>query len=32
MVRGTNRVTVGFYEHLGYADAEVVVLGRRLDD
>ncbi len=32
MVRGTNRVTVGFYEHLGYADSEVVVLGRRLDD
>lgn len=31
MVRATNRVTTGFYEHLGYADSEVVVLGRRLD-
>jgi hypothetical protein len=31
MVRATNRGAVGFYEHLGYADSEVVVLGRRLD-
>jgi ribosomal protein S18 acetylase RimI-like enzyme len=31
MVRTTNKAVVGFYEHLGYADANVVVLGRRLD-
>jgi ribosomal protein S18 acetylase RimI-like enzyme len=31
MVRSTNQAAVGFYEHLGYADADVVVLGRRLD-
>jgi ribosomal protein S18 acetylase RimI-like enzyme len=31
MVRATNMAAVGFYEHLGYADADVVVLGRRLD-
>ena len=31
MVRATNKTVVGFYEHLGYADGEVVVLGRRLD-
>lgn len=31
MVRSTNLATVGFYQHLGYTDAEVVVLGRRLD-
>jgi ribosomal protein S18 acetylase RimI-like enzyme len=31
MVRATNRGTIGFYEHLGYADSQVVVLGRRLD-
>lgn len=31
MVRATNKAVVGFYEHLGYADADVVVLGRRLD-
>jgi ribosomal protein S18 acetylase RimI-like enzyme len=31
MVRATNRGTIGFYEHLGYADSDVVVLGRRLD-
>jgi ribosomal protein S18 acetylase RimI-like enzyme len=31
MVRATNRSTIGFYEHLGYADSDVVVLGRRLD-
>jgi ribosomal protein S18 acetylase RimI-like enzyme len=31
MVRATNRGTIGFYEHVGYADSEVVVLGRRLD-
>jgi ribosomal protein S18 acetylase RimI-like enzyme len=30
MVRTTNRATVGFYEHLGYAASDVVVLGRRL--
>jgi ribosomal protein S18 acetylase RimI-like enzyme len=32
MVRTTNKAVVGFYEHLGYADADVVVLGRRLDN
>jgi ribosomal protein S18 acetylase RimI-like enzyme len=31
MVRETNRVATGFYEHLGYAESEVVVLARRLD-
>ena len=31
MVRATNKTVVGFYEHLGYVDADVVVLGRRLD-
>lgn len=31
MVRTTNNAVLGFYEHLGYVDAEVVVLGRRLD-
>jgi ribosomal protein S18 acetylase RimI-like enzyme len=31
MVRATNRSTIGFYERLGYANSEVVVLGRRLD-
>ena len=31
MVRSTNQSTVAFYQRLGYADAEVVVLGRRLD-
>jgi ribosomal protein S18 acetylase RimI-like enzyme len=31
MVRATNTAMVGFYEHLGYVDADVVVLGRRLD-
>jgi ribosomal protein S18 acetylase RimI-like enzyme len=31
MVRSTNQATVAFYQHLGYADAEVAVLGRRLD-
>ena len=31
MVRAANQAVVGFYEHLGYVDADVVVLGRRLD-
>jgi ribosomal protein S18 acetylase RimI-like enzyme len=31
MVRATNKGALGFYEHLGYADAQTVVLGRRLD-
>jgi ribosomal protein S18 acetylase RimI-like enzyme len=31
MVRAANQVAVGFYEHLGYADSDVTVLGRRLD-
>ena len=31
MVRATNKAAVGFYERLGYADAGVMVLGRRLD-
>lgn len=31
MVRATNRGTIAFYEALGYADAECLVLGRRLD-
>jgi len=29
MVRSANQAVVGFYEHLGYVDADVVVLGRR---
>jgi ribosomal protein S18 acetylase RimI-like enzyme len=32
MVRATNQAAVGFYEHLGYIDSEVIVLGRRLDN
>ncbi len=31
MVRGDNAAARGFYARLGYADAGVVVLGRRLD-
>jgi ribosomal protein S18 acetylase RimI-like enzyme len=31
MVRTTNQAAVGFYEHLGYAGADVVVLARWLD-
>lgn len=31
MVRTTNKAVMGFYEHLGYVDADVTVLGRRLD-
>lgn len=31
MVRSTNERVVAFYEDLGYVDADVVVLGRRLD-
>lgn len=31
MVRATNKAVVGFYLHLGYVDAEVIVLGRPLD-
>jgi ribosomal protein S18 acetylase RimI-like enzyme len=31
MVRAANKAVAGFYEHLGYVDADVVVLGRRLD-
>jgi ribosomal protein S18 acetylase RimI-like enzyme len=31
MVRTTNKAALGFYEHLGYADAQAVVLGRPLD-
>jgi ribosomal protein S18 acetylase RimI-like enzyme len=31
MVRATNQAVLGFYEHLGYIDADVVVLGRRFD-
>lgn len=31
MVRAENMAVIGFYRHLGYADAQVVVLGRRLD-
>ena len=31
MVRTTNSAVVGFYEALGYADQECVVLGRFLD-
>ena len=29
MVRTTNEAVLGFYQRLGYTDAEVVVLGRR---
>ena len=32
MVRDDNSAARAFYERLGYADAGVVVLGRRLDD
>jgi ribosomal protein S18 acetylase RimI-like enzyme len=31
MVRSGNRGAVAFYQRLGYTDADVVVLGRRLD-
>ena len=31
MVRSTNQAAVGFYEHLGYVEADVVTLGRWLD-
>lgn len=31
MVRADNTALAPFYEQLGYADAGVVVLGRRLD-
>ncbi len=31
MVRTTNTGVLSFYAHLGYLDADVVVLGRRLD-
>jgi ribosomal protein S18 acetylase RimI-like enzyme len=31
MVRRTNPGVIGFYEALGYADADTVVLGRFLD-
>ncbi len=31
MVRRTNAAAMGFYEHLGYDDAEVVVLARWLE-
>jgi ribosomal protein S18 acetylase RimI-like enzyme len=31
MVRATNQAVIGFYEHLGYEQSDVVVLGRRLD-
>jgi ribosomal protein S18 acetylase RimI-like enzyme len=31
MVRATNQAAVGFYEHLGYAGSDVVVLARWLD-
>ncbi|MFI2103784.1 GNAT family acetyltransferase [Isoptericola sp. NPDC019693] len=31
MVRATNAQVVGFYERLGYADQETVVLGKRFD-
>ncbi len=32
MVRADNATVAAFYQHLGYADASVVVLGRRLDE
>jgi ribosomal protein S18 acetylase RimI-like enzyme len=31
MVRTSNAAAIAFYAKLGYLDAEVVVLGRRLD-
>jgi ribosomal protein S18 acetylase RimI-like enzyme len=31
MIRTTNQAVIGFYEHLGYDQSDVVVLGRRLD-
>ena len=31
MVRTGNTAAAGFYERLGYTDADCVVLGRRLD-
>lgn len=31
MVRGTNRVVLGFYERLGYSDQSTVTLGKFLD-
>ena len=31
MVRADNTAVLAFYEHLGYAQQEVLVLGRRLD-
>ena len=31
MVRADNAPVVAYYDRLGYADAQVVVLGRRLD-
>lgn len=31
MVRADNAAVLGYYEHLGYADQNVAVLGRRLD-
>ncbi len=31
MVRGDNTPVLDFYDHLGYAHQDVVVLGRRLD-
>ena len=32
MVRTSNRAVIAFYERLGYADAEVIVLGRRFGE
>ncbi len=31
MVRADNPTTAAFYQRLGYTDAQVTVLGRRLD-
>ncbi len=31
MVRADNPTAAAFYQRLGYADAQVTVLGRRLD-
>ncbi len=31
MVRTTNQAVIGFYQHLGYVEADATVLGRRLD-
>ena len=31
MVRNTNEDTIHFYKRIGYTDADVVILGRRLD-